>query len=214
MDVFAATAFGFAKGDKVLLRSGARPGDLLCVTGTVGLPITALTYFKQAKTMGFQLPEAVEQRLLQSWKRPIPRIVEGTLLADNDIANACQDVSDGLKATIEEISIRSGITFTIYSEALPVHAATNEVSKFLGISAAQLALSASVDFELLFTIPRAVEERCSALFKERELSFSVIGHTNSSGQNEIVLDGITVPLPGTAWNQQYGDLIEQVVRRP
>jgi thiamine monophosphate kinase len=71
-----------------------------------------------------------------------------------------------------------------------------------------------VDFELLFTIPRAVEERCSALFKERELSFSVIGHTNSSGQNEIVLDGITVPLPGTAWNQQYGDLIEQVVRRP
>jgi thiamine-monophosphate kinase len=213
-DVFSATAFGFASRERILQRSGAKLGDLLCVTGTVGLPITAIIYFKRAKSMGLALPESGEEQLLTSWRRPAPRILEGSILSEHALAHSCQDVSDGLKATIEQISLRSGVTFTVYAERLPVHEITRIVAQFLGISVPQLAMSASVDFELVFTIPVNAKGTCDRLFEEHGLRYSVIGETNSTGRNEMTLGEVTVPLPGTEWSHQTGDLVQQVLGQP
>jgi thiamine-monophosphate kinase len=212
-DVFAGTAFGFAAPERILRRSGAKAGHLLCVTGTVGLPITAVVYFKRAKSMGLKLSDSAEQRLLTSWRRPTPRVLEGRILSENKLGSSCQDVSDGLKAAIQEISVRSGITFTVDAERLPVHDITKTVADFLEISVPQLAMSASVDFELLFTIPATARDVCDRLFTEHELTYTVIGETNLTGQNQMILNGKTIPLPGTEWNHQGGDLVQQVIGR-
>jgi thiamine-monophosphate kinase len=110
-DVFAATAFGFVETSKALLRSSARAGDLLCVTGSIGLPITALIYFKEMKPRGFRVAPSDEERLLASWRRPAARVKHGLILGREELAHACQDVSDGLKATIEQVGVASGVTF-------------------------------------------------------------------------------------------------------
>src|SRR5579864_1522870 len=175
IDVFAGTAFGFAAPDRVLRRGGAKAGDLLCVTGTVGLPITAVVYFKRAKSLGLTLSDSAEQRLLTSWRRPSPRVMEGTILSEHKLCSSCQDVSDGLKAAIHEISLRSGITFTVYAERLPVHDITKTVADFLKITVPQLAMSASVDFELLFTVPTTARDVCDRLFAKHGLTYTVIG---------------------------------------
>jgi thiamine-monophosphate kinase len=211
-DVFAATAFGVAEGGKVLSRSHARNGDLLCLTGLIGLPITAIAYFKKARQMGLTLSEEDESRLLNSWKRPVPRIREGLALCKYGIAHACQDVSDGLRLTIEQIAKLSGVSFSVYADRLPIHPITRTVATFLGVSVAQLAMSASVDFQLLFTIPPTARNLCESVFEKEGLEYFVIGETNVLGQNTFInADGSSEPLPGVGWNHQAGDLLEQVL---
>src|ERR1041385_565794 len=182
-DVFVATAIGIVTTDTVLLRRNVKDGDLLCVTGTIGLPITALTYFKKAKPQGFSMTEQEEERILMSWKRPQPRIKEGRLLSENRIANGCQDVSDGLQATIEQMSAISGKTFTAYADRLPIDITTHKLADFLKVDPVRIAISASVDFELMFTISAANESHCRRLFEEEGLGFTVIGQVNSEGKN-------------------------------
>ena len=185
-DVFAATAFGFMKTSQVLLRSNVHPDDLLCVSGTIGLPITALLYFKEVKEKGFQLSPEQEERILESWRRPKARITEGALLAESGLGHACQDISDGLKATIDQVSALSGQTFSVREAALPIDDSTRAMATFLGVPASQIAMSASVDFSLLFTISPSEEKTCRRLFSEGGATFDVIGHVNTSGKNVLV----------------------------
>src|SRR5262249_43389288 len=102
--VLAATAFGIAESGKYLKRRGTLETDVLCVTGYLGLPSTALIYFTRAKNEGLILSDEEEQVLLRSWKRPVAHIAEGMALAQLDVVHACQDVSDGGKATIEQLA--------------------------------------------------------------------------------------------------------------
>ncbi len=211
-DVLAATAFGLADKGKVLLRSGARSKDLLCVTGLIGLPITAIAYFKRAHQAGLSLTPEEENRLLDSWRRPVPRIQEGIALCRNEIAHACQDISDGLKETIEQVARLSGVNFTVYADRLPIDESTRRVANFLGVSAPQLAMSASVDFQLLFTISPTAKGICDSIMGKQRLTYHVIGEVNSAGQNLLVHgDGRSEPLPGIGWNHQEGDLLQQVL---
>jgi thiamine-monophosphate kinase len=211
-DVFAATAFGLADNGKVLLRSGARSDDLLCVTGLIGLPIAAIAYFKRARQAGLSLTPEEEERLLNSWKRPVPRIQEGIILCKNEIAHACQDISDGLKETIEQVARLSHVNFTVYADRLPIDGSTVRVAEFLGVSAPQLAMSASVDFQLLFTMSASAKGLCDSVMGKQGLTYHIIGEVNSAGQNLFVhRDGRSEPLPGTGWNHQEGDLLQQVL---
>lgn len=213
-DVFVATAIGIVKTDRVLLRRNVKDGDLLCVTGVIGLPITALTYFKKAKPQGFSMTEQEEERILMSWKRPKPRIKEGRLLSENQIANGCQDVSDGLQATIEQMSAISGKTFTAYADRLPIDVTTYKLADFLKVDPVRIAISASVDFELMFTISSANESRCRRLFEEEGLGFTVIGQVNSEEKNILITpDGQLTNFPGMAWKQQTGDFLADIIGR-
>lgn len=213
-DVFAATAFGIIKTSNALLRSRTKPGDQLCVTGKIGLPITALLYFKDIKAKGFSLPPEEEERILRSWRRPSARLKEGALLAETGLAHSCQDISDGLKATVEQISALSGCSFTIDAKSLPIDSSTRAMAEFLGVSSAQIAMSASVDFELVFTIAPHEQARCRDTFARHGLHFEVIGTVNSTGKNTIVSEeGNETILPGVPWVQQTDNYLSQIVKK-
>jgi thiamine-monophosphate kinase len=207
--VLAATAFGIADTGSYLKRKGIEGADALCVTGYLGLPSTALAYFARAKKQGFVLSVEDEEILLTSWKRPVAHIVEGKALAALGIVHACQDVSDGGKATLEQLAALSTVSFEIYEDCLPIHPITRKVAHFLEVDEVALALSSSVDFQLMFSVAQAGIKQIEETFQRLPGSeFSVLGHAISATEPSRLVrrNGSVTTIPGTSWNHQVGDV--------
>ncbi len=212
--VLAATALGIADSGSYLKRKGIEEADALCVTGYLGLPSTALAYFTRAKKQGFVLSAEEEQILLMSWKRPVAHIAEGKALAKLAIVHACQDVSDGGKATLEQLAGLSNVSFEIYEDCLPIHAITRKVAQFLRVDEVSLALSSSVDFQLMFAVPQSGVELVRETFHALPASeLYVLGHAIPATEPSHLIrrDGSISLIPGTAWNHQVGDVTSVIL---
>lgn len=206
--ILSGSALGVCRPGTVLRRSGARPGDVLCVTGPCGLLGAAVAYFPKRETNGWSLVEATETALLQSWRRPRARIAEGRLLAESGSCTACQDTSDGLKATIAQLSTASHVGFDIYAQEVPIDPAVRAVADLMQVDALTLAMSASSDFQLAFTLAPERVEACAREFRARGLSFVPIGVATEHEQGVRLLtqDGSASSLPGVEWRHQSGDI--------
>lgn len=137
---------------KAVRRSGARPGDLICVTGTIGDAGLALWILKQHK--GF-LPAQTDY-LFSRLHRPKPRVAETAAI--RDLCTAMIDVSDGLAADLNHILEVSGVGACLNLADIPLSAAFSAVVRDSAEftepdSALRLALGAGDDYELCFTIP-------------------------------------------------------------
>lgn len=209
--VLAATALGFCEHGDLLLRKNIAAEQMICVTGTIGRAFAARVYFEYAKPKGLRLNPDLEETLLCAWRRPNARLSESLILRKS--AKSCQDVSDGLKATIEQLVLPMHLGAEIYEDSLPIDEATTEVANFCGIPPAQLAMSASTDFELVCTVPNWKLQGMLQEFEEQKLRISVIGKTDQTGKCSLVRnDGTRVtPLPGVAWKSQFEDIISQVI---
>ncbi|HET6842996.1 MAG TPA: thiamine-phosphate kinase [Candidatus Angelobacter sp.] len=212
--VLAATALGVVNPEHALRRNGASPGDLLCVTGNIGLPITAIMYFKEWKKKGMNFTLEQEGHLLDSWKKPCARLQQGIYLSNNKIATSCQDISDGLKATIQQISEASNCGFTVEAAALPIDACTISLARFIGIDDIQIAMSASVDFELLFTASQDGFDAFNATFSKLGMPASIIGRAHSEKRNLLLnRDGSLTEIPGVTWRQQTNDYLTDITKK-
>jgi thiamine-monophosphate kinase len=144
--VLGLTAIGQVEPGRALGRAGARPGDALWVSGTIG---DAGLGLKVAK--GEAPPD---KALLARFRRPEPRLALGLALAG--VATAAMDVSDGLLIDAERLAGASGVGLAIDLAAMPVSAAAR--ARGCGDDAALLALAtAGDDYELLFTAPPEVD---------------------------------------------------------
>jgi thiamine-monophosphate kinase len=148
-----ANVFGFIPKNKALYRSGAKTGDLVYVTGTLGDAGAAL-----------KLPD---KHFLKKLNHPIPRIKEG--LALRNIATAAIDISDGLAADLGHILEQSKIGATIYIDNLPL---STKLVKVMGKKMAQkLALSAGDDYELCFTVSPKNRPRLKAIANKFSITY-------------------------------------------
>ncbi|GAB3810425.1 thiamine-phosphate kinase [Micromonospora zhanjiangensis] len=205
--ILSASAIGVCAPGKVLTRGGAKPGDVLCVTGPCGLLGAAVAYFPKREEKGWQLPEELEKRLLGSWKRPVARVAEGRLLAAKPYATACQDTSDGLKATIEQIAEASGVGFDVTTGDVPLDETVAAVAEVMGVGRTALAMSASADFQLAFTVGEQDLDACRADFLAHGLDLYAIGRATDAGEVRAVgPDGSVGALPGVAWKHQQSDI--------
>lgn len=125
-------AHGFVKIGAALLRSGARAGDAICVTGTLG---TAALGLRDSGTNG-------APRL----HRPTPRVEAGQALVD--VATSAIDISDGFHQDLNHILTQSTVGADIWLDKLPI---ATSVTKALAV---QAALSGGDDYELCFTVPQ------------------------------------------------------------
>jgi len=141
----AVQAHGFVPADLALRRAGAHPGDVICVTGTLGdagLALAQLTGGAALDPAGF-----LRRRL----ERPSPRIAQGLDL--RGLASAAIDVSDGLAQDLGHILECSDVGARLWVERLPRSPeAAARVDAATGIA---LALSGGDDYELCFTVPPA-----------------------------------------------------------
>lgn len=153
---------GFVPHGEAILRSGARPGDLVYVTGTLGDAALALRRWRE----GLSITSRAERQLAARLNRPAPRIEAGRAL--RGLAHAMIDVSDGLAADLGHILAASGVGATVTLDNLPLSAPFLEVAAAMHEErAAELALIGGDDYELCFTIDAhkrdEVERRFAAL---------------------------------------------------
>ena len=124
---------GSAPAGKAVLRSGARPGNLIYITGTLGESVAALNSLRQGRKL--------RARSYAKHFYPQPRLEVGRFLREKNIATSMVDVSDGLSTDLGHICEESGVGAVVYAEALPV-------GKKADVS---LALHGGEEYELLFT---------------------------------------------------------------
>lgn len=192
--ILSASALGVCHKDGSLLRSGAKPGDIVCLTTPTGLAGAAMAYLRSARPSQM-IDEQHLPAMLASWKRPTARVNEGLILGASGMVTSCQDTSDGLKATLHSIATASGAGIAIDEHALPVPDAVTAVATHLDLDELTLVMGDSVDFELAFTVAPAAASTLAEL-----LDFHQIGLVTD--EEDVVLvrkDGTRTGLPGKAW---------------
>lgn len=155
---------GQVPSGQALLRSGARPGDVIVVSGTLGDARAALDHLAPAPAQR----DARQDYLLDRYYRPEPRIGLGAAL--RGIASAAIDISDGLSADLGHILERSEVGAVIDLPALPLSFALQGRAE-----APAFALSGGDDYELCFTVPPARLNKATALAARLGIPVTAIG---------------------------------------
>ncbi len=152
-----------------VLRSGARPGDLLAVTGELGAAAAGLLVLEQ------DIPG--HERLVRRYLRPEPRIGVGRVAAGLG-ASAMIDLSDGLASDVRRVCERSGVGCDVDLDLLPVEDDTGQLARSLGLDPAVLAATGGEDYELLVCAPEPVLD---ALAGSVGVSLAVVGEVTRRG---------------------------------
>jgi len=158
----SVSVIGEALKDEVIYRDGARPGDDIYVTGTLGDAMGGLKLIME-EVSG---PETVTRRLINAHNLPEPHLEAGRVIARSHLASAMIDLSDGLLSDLRHICEASGVGAVIFKENLPVSedlrllAAENAMDPF------EWALSGGEDYRLLVTVPRENKGTFQAIFSD------------------------------------------------
>jgi len=182
--VASIAAVGVAPAGRMLRRSGAKDGDALYVTGTVGDGGFGLDV-AQGRLAGLSAAHAAY--LESRYRLPEPRVAFGLKLGRSGVATAAADVSDGLVADAGHIAKASGLAAAIEARATPLSAAAAAV---LAAAPERLAdaMSAGDDYEIVFTAPPEATGVVRALAAETGLPVARIGrvHAGPAGQVAVI----------------------------
>ncbi len=155
------TVTGTVRPRRVLTRGGAREGDELWVTGTVGDALVGLRSLQGDDDGAVQLVRCHERYL-----RPEPRMRAGMVLGRNRAASACMDLSDGLADGVRQIAEASGVGVVVDAAALPISEEARRWHAGRGEDAVSAALAGGDDYELLFSVRPSHRGRFRAACKE------------------------------------------------
>lgn len=197
VDIFL---LGQVRQEEILLRSGARVGDLVLVTGWLGDSAAGLALVRQPD---LSVGKDGAERLLAAHFTPTPRVWEGRAIAERRRATAMIDLSDGLSSDIGHICDESGVGVRVWADRLPVSAAARRVAEVTGRVGWALALQGGEDYELCFTAPpEAQRELAAAVKKATGIEVTSVGEVlpEQAGRWIQLSDGGEIPLEGKGWD--------------
>jgi thiamine-monophosphate kinase len=192
--VVDTTVVGHVRPRRILTRGGARPGDALYLTGSIGAAAAGLEWLREAGGAGAD-PGPLAGCVTRH-RRPAPRLRIGTLLGRNRAASACMDLSDGLADAVRQVAEASGVGAMIDAAAVPVDPAAASWFASHGRDPILSAVSGGDDYELLFAVPRKTGGRLRAVQQQaRGVPIVRIGEITRERDVVLVRDGGRVPLP-------------------
>ncbi|MFO7670206.1 MAG: thiamine-phosphate kinase [Bacteroidales bacterium] len=201
--VISVTAIGTVIKEEITLRSGAKPNQLVCVTGDLGASYMGLKILEREKQLhiadpGFQPELKGYDYVLERFLKPEPRV--DVLLAMKEagiIPGAMIDISDGLSSELLHLCKASGIGCQVYDDRIPVAKETREVAGEFRMEPLVAALHGGEDYELLFTVPLSDFDKVSAIE-----GVSVIGNMTGKGGKALLVgkDGNAILLQAQGWN--------------
>ena len=199
----SVTVLGEIEKDKAVLRSGAKPNDLLCVTGDLGGAYMGLQLLERENEVYKVNPNVQPQ--LDGYDYILERQLKPE--ARKDIVEAFKkmgikptsmiDVSDGLSSEILHLCKNSNVGCNLHEDKIPLDEQTKQMAEELNINPLVAALNGGEDYELLFTISMDDFEKI-----KNDPDFTVIGHITEAteGTNLITTGGSAIQLEAQGWN--------------
>ena len=182
------TLVGTVKRRRALTRRGARAGDEVYVSGTIGAATAGLARLRAGLTTD-------DCRLTTAYLRPVPRVRLGTLLSRNRAATSCVDLSDGLADGAHQIARASGVGIAIDSGALPIEEDARTEFTARGRDPITAAITGGDDYELLFTVRPRTRHRLRAAMRHSHVALTRVGVCTERRDVVLLRGGAAEPLP-------------------
>jgi thiamine-monophosphate kinase len=189
------TMTGTASSRRILYRSGARPGDELWVSGTIGDSLAGLRLLSDGKASALALRH--RRRLAGQHRRPTARVALGQALARQGLATAAIDLSDGLSGDLAHLCDESRVGAEVEAPALPVSPALRAYAVATRSSVTDLAVEGGEDYELLFTARPSARGSLLRLSRQLRCPLTRIGlvAARRTGQRMRLADGSLTSMP-------------------
>ena len=201
--MISVTILGKADKDEIVYRNGAKPGDLLCVTGDLGSAYIGLLLLEREKKV-FQANPGMQPELT-GFDYQVGRILKPEARTDfravlqeiNVKPTSMIDISDGLASEALHLCKQSDVGCKIYENKIPIDAHTREVAIDFNIIPTVATLSGGEDYELLFTISQNDYEKVKDVTE-----ISVIGHMTPPGAGKFLVtpEGKESKLTAQGWD--------------
>lgn len=180
--VITSTLLGAVSAGRALLRSGAKAGDVVFVTGPLGGSAAGLAYLLEGSTT---LPDEA-QILMGYHQRPLVQVSAGAILREEG-ASSCNDVSDGLASELNEIAQASGVRMRIQEDKIPVAPATRNFARQRRQDPLQYAWYGGEDYQLVGTASSYVFARALARCVSVGIPLTWIGRVEPG--DGVIADG-------------------------
>jgi thiamine-monophosphate kinase len=186
--IISCSAFGIADKSTLVLRSGAKPDDIVAVTGKFGKTAAGLKVLLKRLSP----PSPLRKKLVDSVLVPKARLAEGLALAQTSAVTASIDSSDGLAWSLHELSKASNVGFMI--DRLPMAEEADEFAQFYNIDPVELCLYGGEEYELVVTIkPELLEKAC------KKVPLIPIGHATKEKTLVLKTNKKTIPIEARGW---------------
>lgn len=200
--VISITATGFVEKDKIAYRNGAKPNDILCVTGDLGAAYFGLQILEREKQVYLANPEMqpeLEEKEFLVGKLLKPEARTDIIHELNELGvvpTSMIDISDGLASELMHLCTQSGVGAMVFEEKLPIEDQTMLAATEFNISPITAALNGGEDYQLLFTVKQADFEKIKNLS-----DVLPIGYMTDSKAVELALtSGGTAAIKAQGWN--------------
>lgn len=195
--VISVTQLGTVPRGQALTRAGAKVGDVLLVTGTLGDSAAGLGLLMQC---GGGQAEKVNKDVVQAHRRPQPRVVAARAVRETGYVHAAMDISDGLAGDLPKLCAASGVGARIDAAALPLSEALKSAAIELDQSPWDLALDGGECCELLLAVPPDKVEAVRAAVAATGTLLTSVGEVVRAGFRIIGPDGADFPTERRGWD--------------
>ncbi|UAB85430.1 thiamine-phosphate kinase [Zunongwangia sp. SCSIO 43204] len=202
------SVFGEAEKEDVVYRSGAKPNDLLVVTGDLGAAYMGLQVLEREKQVFKANPNAqpdldqytylIERQLKPEARKDIPPLLKELEVRPTSMI----DISDGLSSEVIHLCKNSKTGVNLFEEKVPLDPAVISVCEEFELDSTMIALSGGEDYELLFTVSQSDFDKIKG-----NPNLTVIGHMTeeSAGMHLITRANQAIPLVARGWNSMNSE---------
>lgn len=200
------TLVGTTRGRRALFRHGAKVGDHIYVSGTLGDSLAGLkllmnnTARQRLSKRKSDLSQSHRRFLVRRHSHPTARVTEGRWLNERRLASAAIDLSDGLSGDLRHLCEASRVGAELELNTIPISPACRSYALDIGVSPIQLALTGGEDYELLFTAPPHNGDTIDRQARIKGYRVTRIGTIRPQRCGiRMTSDGRTLPMPATSY---------------